>query len=549
MNDKTTLDEAVRNIADEQLRMASQQKEVLRMLNDRITNTKGKLNVFRSKMGTTESFIGKATLAWVSENVRFAHQLPIFHGKLDPNTKEIVIDSETIDLMTQRPIKYSRQKDLTEYLATEPNHQFPPLLLVIYSDWIDNPESDSWDASGRAIKSVATFEAHDSRGSVGLLDVEGYHLYALDGQHRLLGIQGLMEIVKKGEVTFKKEREDKEPGQKHGVRKLMDYETLTLLDLEKQGVSAADLAKLANEEIGIQIISAVNPGEQRREATNRMRDMFVAVNTNAEKLPRSNYLIDDKEGFAIVATQISVSHPLFSRENRLNRKNSTLSDRSQNFTTSEALRSMVIGLLQNEFPKWEVRKRGRKTARPSQEQLNSGIALMREFTERLSTLPSIQKMLQGTKPTALRNFTSHPTDRGVGHLLFRPVGQEAFAIAVGDLRTGAPERHPISLEEIFRRAAVLDSEGRLSAIDQPTSIFFGVLVVLLDKGKSRILPSGVLLASKLLKYMLGGGLDEDSRADLLQEFITARTMADGRILKLDGTSTEQRKDLNLPNPV
>jgi hypothetical protein len=549
MNDKQTLtaEEAVRNLADEQLRLASKQKEYLRMLNDQMINTKGKLNVFRSVMGGTESFIGKATLAWVAENVRFATQLPIFHGKIDPNTKEIIYDKETINQITQRPLDYTRQKDITEYLATNPKHQFAPLLLVIYSDWLDNPRSDSWDGSGRAIKSVATFEAHDSRGSVGLLDVEGYHLYALDGQHRLLGIQGLMEIIKKGEVTFRKLRQDKSDGTPNGVQKLLDHKTLTLEDLERRGVTAGTLAKLANEEIGIQIISAIVPGEQRHEATARLRQIFQDVNTHGQKVKQ--YLTDDSEGFAIVATTISVDHPLFSRENRVNRKNSTVSDRSQNFTTSEALRSMAIGLLQNEFPTWVIRKKGKETPRPSEDEISSGTALMREFTDRLSNLPSIKKMMQGSKPSTLRNFTTHPTDRGEGHLLFRPVGQEAFAIAVGDLRTGAGGRPEMTMEEIFRRAAILETQGRLSGIDQPTSVFFGVLVVLLDKGRSRILPSGVNLASRLLKYLLGGGLDEHSRTELRNDFVTARTMADGRMLKLDGTSTDRREDIDLPNPV
>ena len=64
-----------------------------------------------------------------------------------------------------------------------------------------------------------------------------------------------------------------------------------------------------------------------------------------------------------------------------------------------------------------------------------------EYLNLLVELPSIKRAAQGTSIPNLRNFSD---ENGEGILLFRPVGQTALAMAVGDLM-GAGE----TLQKIF----------------------------------------------------------------------------------------------------
>jgi hypothetical protein len=91
---------------------------------------------------------------------------------------------------------------LVQYLAARRNHKFPPVLVVINQSWVDDSKATEWDSEGLATKSTTDFTPLDKDGKVGLLNIseDNVTIYALDGQHRLMGVQGLMELIKTGKL-------------------------------------------------------------------------------------------------------------------------------------------------------------------------------------------------------------------------------------------------------------------------------------------------------------------------------------------------------------
>ncbi|BAN34912.1 DGQHR domain-containing protein [Sulfuricella denitrificans skB26] len=513
------------------LQRESQEKHALSLLLDRYTASKDKIFVQKTEMGGTESYIGAVTLEWLAERVRFASQLPLFREKIDPVTKSIEIDKDTINEILQRPLDYSRQAVLAQYLAARPKHKFPPLLVVVSQEWVDNQDADEWNSDGHAIKSTSDFSALDSMGKYGLLDVsEGIQIFALDGQHRLLGVQGLMELIKTGRLSVRKRNGDDVKNQ---------VITSELLE-ERYGVTQSKLQQLGKEIIGIEFISAVVPGESRAEAKRRIRTIFVHVNRMAAPLTAGQiHQLDEDNGFALVAKRVTTSHPFLSAigEGRVNWENNTISSRSTSFTTLQALTEMAKGVLEPIYPTWSPSEKGLIQLRPEDPELEDGVKRFTEFMDYLVELPSIKRAAQGTPSPQLRNFSA---EGGEGILLYRPVGQTALASAVGLLMNEG-----VSIKQIFEKLSAYDEKGGFSKIDHFSSLWYGVLF---DPNKQRMLVSGENLAKHLLVYLLKGGLpDEREREDLRMSFAEAREI-DGQFRKFDG-EWGGNKDIQLPNPL
>lgn len=524
------------------LQRESTERQALALLLDKFTTRKDKLFVQTAEMGGTQSFLGAVSLEWFAERVRFASQLPLFTDKVDPKTKQVVRDKDTVNEVLQRPIDYSRQSVLAQYLAARPKHKFPPVLVVVNQPWVDDANADEWDANGVALQSSASFTPLDSSGKYGNLDIsDDIQIFALDGQHRLLGIQGLMKLIKEGRLP----RLDKNGKAKTSA-------DITLEELaEHFGITNSDIQLLSKESIGIEFISAVVPGETRVEAKRRVRSIFVHVNKMAQQLlPGQLHQLDDDNGFPVVARAVATSHPLLTKsEGRgVNWDNNTISTRSLNFTTLQALTGMVHGLISTlpGYEKWIPSDKGLNPMRPDDAEIDSAIDLFNHFMDNLQTLPTIQRYIQGTPPTKLRNFESEAQDEqgrgiGEGNLLFRPVGQTALATAVGALmKEGA------SLDSLFNKLKSYDSAGGFTGIDKPSSIWYGVLY---DPNKKRMTTSGEKLAVRLLMHLLGGGtFDEAVREKLRTDLGSAREI-DGVFRKFDGSTSVSSSDITLPAPL
>ena len=109
--------------------------------------------------------------------------------KIDPKTQKLIIDEENIKSVMQRAPDWTRQIPLTAYLLSNRNHKFTSILAVIEPSWINDPKDKNWGDDGRALKNSIEFEALDSAGNIGLINLDNKTIFALDGQHRIMGIK------------------------------------------------------------------------------------------------------------------------------------------------------------------------------------------------------------------------------------------------------------------------------------------------------------------------------------------------------------------------
>jgi hypothetical protein len=122
-------------------------------------------------------------------------------------------------------------------------------------------------------------------------------------------------------------------------------------------------------------------------------------------------------------------------------------------------------------------------------------------------------------------------------MLFRPVGQVALAQAFGILVF----RKGFSLADIFKKLRKFDLEGGFSSIEDPHSLWYGVLY---DPNKKRVQVAGKDLAARLLVYILGGTEDRMERAELRKALADARSV-ENKTVGFDGQFIEPR-EVGLP---
>lgn len=521
-----------RNISQQYPESVTENHQVLSVLLDQLLGKKDQILVQQTKMGNVAAYVGSVTLEWFANRVKFASTLPILQNKYNPETENIEIDADSIDEVQQRPLDWSRQAPLVQYLAARKNHKFPPVLVVINQPWVDNAKADEWDSEGCAKKATTNFIPLDKNGTVGLLNVaeENVSIYALDGQHRLMGVQGLLELLKTGKLRrFKK---DKTPND--------SYITLDEL-IDSSQIDADYLQNLPQEKIGIEFICAVNAGETYTEAKQRVRSIFVHVNLMAAPLTKGQLTqLNEDDGFAIVARKIAVTHPLLAdkenRKPRINWNSATVAKNSTVLTTLQALQDMSTKYLGQKFLHWQPLEKGLISMRPEYEELQEGIADFTELFDYLASLPSY-KILDHEDTPVLRRF-SFEKGGGEGNILFRPVAQVALAQALGILVF----KKGLSLETIFKKLRKFDRQGGFSEMEFPHSVWYGVLY---DPNKKRVQVAGKELAVKLLVYILGGMKDQMEVAQLRKALADARTMEDHSI-GFDGKLVDQQ-DVGLPS--
>ncbi|MCU0547681.1 MAG: DGQHR domain-containing protein [Oscillatoriaceae cyanobacterium Prado104] len=508
------------DLANQFLEKENRDRQQIALLLDNYLGKDDRIFAQKTLMGNSEAYIGSVTLEWLDSRVRFASQMPLFRQKFDLQTNNIVRDDETIDEIIQRPLDWSRQAALTQYLAARKSHKFPAVLVVVSPPWVDDPQAAEWDKYGIATKSAAEFTAFDKNQNLGLLNVsQEIGIYALDGQHRLMGVQGLMSLIKTGIL------------QRYNKNKKAVGAAITIEDLaEEYQIDPTEVQKLAREKIGIEFIPAVLAGETRQQAQRRVRSIFVHVNLMAVTLSQGQLaLLNEDNGFAIAARKIAVTHPLLkdqdNRNPRINWDSATVAVKSTVLTTLQALQDMSERYLEYKFPHWKPEKKGLIPMRPEDEELKEGIEEFRKLFDNLATLPSYKRIESGEETLELRRF-GFEKPAGEGNILFRPVGQVALANALGILVF----RKQLSLTSIFDKLRRYDVDEGFSHADNPESAWYGILY---DPNKRRMLVSGRELASKLIVYLVAGIEDDMERAHLRQAVAQARTF-EGKAISLNG---------------
>ena len=168
-------------------------------------NREGHHVALPARMGTSKSYLVSVSLGWIAANVYFARDLRIFKEFLRKDSMVIDINDVTAEYLQQRAPDYTRQLPMAMYLATRRHHKFPPLLLVAYQEWVYDETHDMWDPHGRAREGSLSVMDLDSRACVVDLDVVNTQYFALDGQHRLMAIKGLKDLLDNGRLSARKE--------------------------------------------------------------------------------------------------------------------------------------------------------------------------------------------------------------------------------------------------------------------------------------------------------------------------------------------------------
>ena len=237
----------------------------------------------QAHMGDVASYLTSVPLRWIADRVGFAADLPIFRESAE-GSKRIAADPDTIEMIRLRQPDWRRQQEMTAYLASRPHHKFPPLLLVAWQRWAYERDSDKWASDGTATEDSLTLLGLEPNGAYWNLDDSNTRFYALDGQHRLMAILGLQDLIRTGSLypLDEKRRQKNQPP-------LSIDELVERLQNDTGGDRTAiheRMQHLMDERIGIEIVPAVIRGESIVDAFRRLRQLFVDVNRRSGRTGR-----------------------------------------------------------------------------------------------------------------------------------------------------------------------------------------------------------------------------------------------------------------------
>ena len=398
-HDPNEIDYAVEEIATREARY----RNSLRLLLDWLSNKENHLTAVSANMGATDSYITSVSLKWIASNVLYAKDLPIFKEHILEVDGRISINDITINYIQQREPDYRRQLPMALYLATRKYHKFGPLVIVAYQDWIYDENSNKWGPDGKALEASLNMESVDSKMYLVDLDIANTKYFALDGQHRLMAIKGL-ELLINGRLEAKRIDGTSIPKKSITNDEIEEY---YLKNKERLGLNINDFQGLLDDVMGIEIIPAVQFGETLSEAISRLRNIFVDINENAKRLEKGELtLLDENNGFRIVARSIIANHTLFWE--RVEVKKSNVTKTSDHYTALTTVVEICKEYLQTDadFQEWLHPILGVKELgflRPYDEEIKIARDKMIEYFDALMTIPSHKDMVQGTAVNHLRN--------------------------------------------------------------------------------------------------------------------------------------------------
>ena len=328
------------------------------------------LPALRAAMGDWTYYIASMTLEELAHRVTTATTLH---------------QPESLDEEIQRSLS-PRAGDIAEYLLSQPQRLFGTLVVGVYGgepEWLEVEIKEGarpWDEKDQRLE-----------GTIGLLRLSGAEqLFALDGQHRLLG---------------------------------------TMQALEED-------PSLGDEEVAVIFVGHAND----RAGLRRTRRLFSTLNRYAKPVSRREIIaLDEDDAVAIVTRRLVKSHPLFSDRISLGgTKAVPVSDRIS-LTSIVALNDCVEMVLKT-HPSW---KEGHKKIRAADEILDQ---LEQHCTDYWNIVIGEHEVLGEYVGVPKDANPAEPfRGRHGGHLFFRPVGILAHTWAATTL---------CSKEAVDTRAAI-----------------------------------------------------------------------------------------------
>ena len=301
----------------------------------------------RAKMGDWTYYIASMTLGELVQRV---------------TTARAVHHSERLDELIQRSLD-PRARDIANYLLSQSQRLFGTLVVGVYGgepEWLEVSIEESarpWDEDDDRLD-----------GTIGLLRLSGSEqLFALDGQHRLVG---------------------------------------------------TELALRENPSLGNEEVAVIFVGHSKDEAgLERTRRLFSTLNRYAKPVSKSDIIaLDEDDAVAIVTRRLVDGHSLFSNRVSVGKTKAVPVADRVNFTSIVALYDCVALVLKL-HPEWDS---GHKRLRPSDEILNG---LTQHSVDYWNIVLEAHEVLQAYLGVPEESNPAQPfRGRNGGHLLFRPIG-------------------------------------------------------------------------------------------------------------------------------
>lgn len=506
---------------------AAREKRVYGEIYRNLISPDGTIEVSRGEMPYGKTFFTfQTTTQWINDNVQLVGEMKMFnedeseYERVGDDFGNIEITSENIDLIKQRPVDFSRESAIAKYLLMHPFHNLPDLVLVVSAPWVDNRNAPQWKDGVATADSCEIETISEDIDKVLLKLGSDYTVYALDGQHRLIGIRGAIKMLRE-EVLQVRKKDGKYAGKNaHHLNEWLE-------EVADFGITKADILKFRQENVGIKLVPAVCKGETWDQAIQRVASIFKAFNTTSVAVPKgATAVMDHEDGYAIIARQTWKEHEFLKdvkdatgeelRKRRLSPLHNTISAKSTVLTTMATMKRMVEEYLasDNTYAMWKLpRDRNALGQPPSDELVAAGARDFAKLWDGIATLPSMQsiepwellpeRVRQSTQQREARNVAEvrripTSTTDGGAHMLFRPLGQQALAHGVGLVVHHA--QNAMSLDEVFERLNRYDAVGGFR-LDDRLQPWWGVLY---DERQDKIVTKGWKLAGRLIAYMLTG---------------------------------------------
>ena len=298
----------------------------------------------------------------------------------------------------QRRVLPRRANQIAKYLMDQRQHFFPGLVVGVY---LGEPTWFEIDIADSPFFGTPYLDAM-SNGTLGILQLDGTEkLYAIDGQHRVAGIKKALDLLRKKKQT-------------------------------------EAYRALANETLSIAFVSA---DIDKKGELERVRRLFTTLNKEAKKVSEPEIVaLDEDDPAAIVTRWLAVrydglraKHPSEKESDhsliQLGTQHEIRASNRRSITTIVTLYRMIKSVFQFELKAIATRSKGN---RPDDETLETLYLKAEGIWNLLRHYDSGLGDVLGSDPIEER-ASNYRTEDG-GHMLFRPIGLQAFSRALGLLR-------------------------------------------------------------------------------------------------------------------
>ena len=384
-------------------------------------------------------------------------------GMAKPASRMDEWENFTIEERMQREINDKRvREEIAPYIANDPNRFFSSLIVLVYK-----PDVFGFEGfEDLNVELPLSYKAAQEK--MGFLTIEGGQLVALDGQHRLAGLEAVIQRRIQGSLADEVPSDD------------------------------------------ISVVFIMLDGNMPK-----VRHIFNKVNRYARTTSRGdNIVTSEEDGIAILTRRLlDKDQPLgATKDDKLlvNWQSNTLSARSTQWTTISAVYFAVKDILEYEEFDFDVKSGLRKgSTRPSEDELEEAHQLTHEWWNALlAGMDGIRWAI--ANPTAIPEFRQ---DAQPHSLLFRPIGIMALVrgIRIAKRRSDLKDE-PVSLAELVEKANRIDWRIR---IDSRINSLWVETIIRAD-GRMSAASESVAVAAELIAYLIGKDNMDDDELKLFQ---------------------------------